>query len=219
MVPSGRVSTVLLCLGVSRGFVRTIAWGLGPSLGLALNLAACVAEYEDWVPPGLDEVPEIDRDGLGGDDDILVYERELRWWTGPTAQRVRLFRRANGDYVLLRQRLQGDEVYGWAEAGLTNAGATRLAGALASVDPSLDEPAPGDYGCTYVDALPATIYLEDPADLEETLRFDYLALCPPEGVVELASFYADVVDLLLECPLDGSWYAGELPVSSIDCAG
>lgn len=193
---------------MSRGFGRTLAWGL--ALGLATSLAACVVDYEDWLPPGLDELPEVDRDEL-------VYERELRWWTGPTAQRVRLYRRAAGDYVLLRQRLQGDEVYGWAEASLTGPGAARLADALAAVDPELDEPAPGDYDCTYVDALPATIQLEDPGDPDATLRFDYLPLCPPEGLVELAGFYEDVVELLLECPLDGSWYAGELPVSSSEC--
>lgn len=44
---------------------------------------------------------------------------------------------------------------------------------------------PGNYECTYVDVLPATIHLDEQS-------VEYRSLCPPEGVLELASFYADV---------------------------
>lgn len=176
----------------------------GIALASVLALSGCVVEYENAAPPGLADAPVLEV------DDELVYERELRWWAAPNIQRARLVRRADGGYLLLRQRWQGTEVYGWSEATLNDAGLARLGDALAVADPTDTEPVAGNYACTHVDALPAVIHVEDQ-------RVEYLSLCPPEGLVELASFYEDVVELMLECPLDGAWYEGELPLSQDDC--
>jgi hypothetical protein len=177
----------------------------GIALASWLALAGCAVEYEDAAPPGLVDAPLLE------DGDELVYERELRWWVAPNVQRARLYRRADGGYLLLRQRLQGQEVYGWSEATLNDFGVAQLGNALAVAEPEDTAPIAGNYDCTYVDALPAVIYVEEE-------RVEYLSLCPPEGLVELARFYEEVVELLLECPLDGSWYEGELPLATDDCA-
>lgn len=176
----------------------------GIALASCLALAGCPVEYEDAAPPGLADAPLLQ------DDDELVYERELRWWVAPMIQRARLYRRGDGGYLLLRQRWQHLEVYGWSEATLNDFGVARLGNALAVADPSDTAPIAGNYACTYVDALPAVIHIDDE-------RVEYLSLCPPEGLVELARFYEDVVELMLECPLDGSWYEDELPLSTVDC--
>lgn len=178
------------------------------ALCAVLGPLGCVVTYDDDAPPGLDEVPALD---VGGDDE-LVFERELRWWTGPRVQRVELILRADGSYVLLRRRWQGPQIYGWAEGTLTVAGGQRLADALAVVDPSQTEPVPGDYDCTYVEALPSVIHVDGEV-------IEYLGQCPPQGAVELAGLYEDLVELLLDCPLDPSWYEGELPIVQDDCAG
>jgi hypothetical protein len=183
--------------------VRTGARGI--ALASCLALTGCLVEYEDDAPAGLSDVP------ARADDDELVYERELRWWVAPNIQRARLYRRVDGSYLLLRQRWQGHAVYGWSEATLNDVGVARRSNALAVADPTDTAPIAGNYDCTYVDALPAVIHVEDQ-------RVEYLSLCPPEGLVELARFYEDVVELMLECPLDGSWYADELPLAVDDCA-
>jgi hypothetical protein len=177
----------------------------GIALASCLALAGCMIEYEDDTPPGLADAPVLE------DGDRLVYERELRWWVEPHSQRARLYRRADDSYLLLRLRRQGQEVYGWSEATLNDVGVARLGNALAVADPSDTAPIAGNYACTYVDALPAVIHVDDQ-------RVEYLSLCPPGGLVELARFYEDVVELLLECPLDGAWYEDELPLSQDDCA-
>jgi hypothetical protein len=177
----------------------------GIALASCLALAGCVVEYEDAAPDGLADAPVLQ------EDDELVYERELRWWVAPTIQRARLYRRADGGYLLLRQRWQWPDVYGWSEATLNDFGVARLSNALAVADPTDTAPIAGNYACTYAEALPAVIHVED-------ARVEYLSQCPPEGLVELARFYEDVVDLLLECPLDGSWYEDELPLATEDCA-
>jgi hypothetical protein len=176
----------------------------GFALASCLALAGCLVEYEDDAPAGLADAPALE------DGDELVYERELRWWIGPNTQRARLYRRADGGYLLLRQRQQGQEVYGWSEATLNDFGVARLSNALAVADPTDTAPIAGNYACTYVDALPAVIHVDDQ-------RVEYLSLCPPEGLVELARFYEDVVELLLECPFDGAWYDDELPLATDDC--
>jgi hypothetical protein len=176
----------------------------GIALASWLALTGCVVEYGDDTPPGLTDAPARE------DDDELVFERELRWWVEPTMQRARLYRRADASFLLLRQRRQGQEVYGWSEATLNDVGVARLDDALAVADPSDTAPVAGNYACTYVDALSAVIYVEDQ-------RVEYLGLCPPAGLVELAGFYEDVVELMLECPLDGAWYEDELPLAVEDC--
>jgi hypothetical protein len=178
--------------------VKTIA------LAGCLALTGCPIEYEPDAP-GLADAPTI------ADDDELVYERELRWWVSPTSQRARLYRRADDSYLLVRQRRQYEEIYGWSKATLNDFGVAQRSNALAVADPTDTAPAPGNYACTYVDALPAVIYVDD-------ARVEYLSLCPPEGLVELARFYEDVVELMLECPFDGSWYEGDVPLAIDDCA-
>lgn len=177
---------------------------LAACLASCLATAGCVVDYEDAAPPGLADAPVLE------DDDELVFERELRWWVAPNIQRARLYRRADGGYLLLRQRWQGPEVYGWSEATLNDLGVAQLSNALAVADPTDTAPIAGNYACTYVDALPAVIHVDDQ-------RVEYLSLCPPEGLVELARFYEDAVELLLECPLDGAWYEDELPLAVDDC--
>jgi hypothetical protein len=184
---------------------RSTSRTCGIALATSLVLTGCLVTYEDDLPPGLADAPVLES------DDELVFERELRWWVAPAVQRARLYRRTDGSYLLLRQRRQGPEVYGWSEATLNDVGTAQLGNALAVADPTDTAPAAGNYACTYVDALPAVIYVDDQ-------RVEYLSLCPPEGLVELARFYEDVVELLLECPLDGSWYEDELPLASDDCA-
>lgn len=166
--------------------------------------SACAADYSNETPPSLAESPSVD------ETDQLVFERQLRWWSAPTSQRALLYQREDGSLLLLRERWNGREVYGWAEGELTDAGEQRLAAALAAVDTSLTQPAPGEYGCTYRETLPAIVYVEDEA-------VEYLSLCPPEGLVELATLYEELVELLLDCPLDPSWYADELPIMQTDC--
>jgi hypothetical protein len=176
----------------------------GIALASCLALAGCVVEYGDDTPSGLPDAPLLE------DDDELVYERELRWWQEPNHQRARLYLRADGSYLLLRLRRQGQEIYGWSEATFNDFGVARLSNALAVADPTDTAPIAGNYECTYIDALPSVIHIGD-QDVE------YLSLCPPGGLVELARFYEDVVELMLECPLDGSWYEDELPLSQDDC--
>jgi hypothetical protein len=176
----------------------------GIVLASCLALAGCAVEYEDDTPPGLPDAPVLE------DGDELVYERELRWWVEPHSQRARLYLRADGSYLLLRLRRQGLEVYGWSEATLNDFGVANLSNAMAVADPTDTAPIPGNYACTYVDALPAVIVIDDQ-------RVEYLSLCPPGGLVELARVYEDMVELMLECPLDGSWYEGELPLDPGDC--
>jgi hypothetical protein len=175
----------------------------GIALALCVALTGCPVVYEP-DEPGLADAPTV------REDDELVFEREIRWWVSPTSQRARLYRRADDSYLLLRQRRQGQEVYGFSEATLNDFGVARLGNALAVADPTDTAPAPGNYACTYVDALPAVIHVED-------ARVEYLSLCPPEGLVELARFYEDVVELMLECPFDGSWYEDDLPLAIDDC--
>ena len=169
-----------------------------------LALGGCAVVYEDDYPAGLESAPELEP------DDELVFERELRWWTAPSRQRARLYLRGDGRYLLVRQRWQGAEVYGWATATLNDVGTARLSNALAVADPEDTAPAPGNYDCTYVDALPATIHIDGE-------RIGYPGLCPPTGLAELARVYEDMVELLLECPMDGSWYEDELPLAQDDC--
>jgi hypothetical protein len=182
---------------------------LASRFALALTLVsatlACAADYSNEIPPSLDESPELD-----DERDELVFERQLRWWSAPASQRARLYQREDGSLLLLRERWDGTAVYGWASAELTEVGEQRLADAIAAVDPSLTQPAPGEYGCTYRETLPAIVYVDDEA-------FEYLSLCPPEGLVELATLYEELVELLLDCPLDPSWYEGELPLAQTDC--
>jgi hypothetical protein len=177
----------------------------GIALVSCLALSGCVVEYDDAAPPGLTDAPVLEA------DDELVYERELRWWVSPNIQRARLYRRADGGYLLLRQRWQWPDVYGWSEATLNDVGVARRSNALAVADPEDTAPIAGNYACTDVDALPAVIYVDDE-------RVEYLSLCPPEGLVELARFYEDVVELMLECPFDGAWYEDELPLAVDDCS-
>jgi hypothetical protein len=174
------------------------------ALALLCASTACHTDYSEDVPPSLADAPSV------AADDQLVFERQLRWWSPPTAQRVRLYSRDDGSWLLLRDRWNGIEVYGWADGLLTSAGEQRLADALAAVDPELTEPAPGEYGCTYRETLPAIVYVDDRA-------FEYLSLCPPEGLAELATLYEEMVELLLDCPLDPSWYMGEVPLEQTDC--
>jgi hypothetical protein len=176
----------------------------GIALASCLAVAGCAIEYENDIPPGLTDAPMLE------DDDELVYERELRWWVEPQYQRARLYRRADDSYLLVRLRRQGPEVYGWSEATLNDFGVANLSNAMAVADPTDTAPLPGNYACTYVDALPAVIYIDDQ-------RVEYLSLCPPGGLVELARVYEDMVELMLECPLDGSWFEDELPLGQGDC--
>lgn len=178
------------------------------ALALVLTLAAagslgCMVTYDDEFP-GLADAPSP------GDDDELVYERELSWPGSPSRQRVGLWLRDDGSYLLLRRRWQGTEVYGWSTATLTDDGQGRLGNALAVADPSMTAPTPGDLDCTSADALRAVLYV-DGEDIE------YLSLCPPQGLVELARVYADMVELMLSCPFDGSWYADPLPIDAGEC--
>ncbi|MFO7561325.1 MAG: hypothetical protein R6X02_01675 [Enhygromyxa sp.] len=182
---------------------------LAPALAAALALfgaaLACTADYSEEPPPSLDEAPSVD-----AQRDELLFERQLRWWTPPSSQRVRLYQRDDGSLFLLRDRWDGTAVYAWAAAELTDAGEQRLADALAAVDPERTEPAPGEYRCTYFETLPAIVYFDGEP-------FEYLSLCPPEGLAELASLYEELVELLLDCPLEPSWYEGELPLAQTDC--
>ena len=168
---------------------------------------ACVETYPNPEIPSLedDAIPSLD-----GDEDTLVFERDLRWWATPTAQRVRIYARADGSYLLLRQRWDGSATYAWAEGALTSAGDQRLADAMAAFDPELDEPAAGNYECTYYDTLPAAVFVEG-------VEYPYASLCPPEGWAGLAGLYEDLGELLLDCPLDPSWYEGEAPLDQTDC--
>jgi hypothetical protein len=162
-----------------------------------------LVSYEpEW--PGLTDAPAL------AENDVLVFERELRWWVAPTSQRARLYLRDDGSYLLLRQRWQGQEIYAWSEATLTDEGVAELANALAVAEPDVTDPAPGEYACTYVEALRSAIVVDEQ-------RVEYLSLCPPEGLVELARAYADMVELMLECPFDGSWYEDALPLTVDDC--
>jgi hypothetical protein len=179
---------------------------LGAFFSWALLLAsACVADYSEEPPPSLDDAPRVD-----AQRDHLVFERQLRWWSPPASQQARLFQRDDGSLLLLREHWDGTAVYGWTSAELTDAGQQRLADALAAVDPDRTEPAPGEYGCTYFETLPAIVYVDDQP-------FEYLSLCPPEGLAELATLYEELVELLLGCPLEPSWYEGELPLTQTDC--
>lgn len=182
---------------------RRLATRFIAAITLACASSACAADYSNEEPPSLAESPIVD-------SDQLVFERQLRWWSPPISQRARLYQREDGSLLLLRERWNGREVYGWAEGELNDAGAQRLTDALAAVDTSLTQPAPGAYECTYRETLPAIVYLDDEP-------FEYLSLCPPEGLAELATFYEELVELLLDCPLDPSWYAGELPLTQTDC--
>ena len=189
-------------MNLARGVAATrFVW----TLALVCASTACAADYSEEPPPSLTDAPSVDLE-----QDRLVFERQLRWWSPPIAQRTRLFERDDGSLLLLRERWDGTAIYAWAEADLTDAGATRFADALAAVDPALAEPAPGEYACTYFATLPAIVYVDDEA-------FEYLSLCPPEGLAELATFYEEVVELLLDCPLDPSWYAGEVPIEQTAC--
>jgi hypothetical protein len=183
-------------LGRSRGWV----WA-----GVVLAASGCLIEYPNEDPPSLTEAPSV------AEGDVLVFERQLRWWSAPTSQRARLFARAAGGYLLLREGWQGVEVYGWAEGELTLAGAVRLSEAEAAVDLDATKPAPGDWDCTYVETLPATVYVEGEG-------IEYLSLCPPVGLAELAGLYEHMVEVLLDCPLDPSWIEGELVLAQTDCA-
>ncbi len=167
--------------------------------------AACYTDYDEPPPPSLADAPGV------GDDDELVFEHSLRWWSPPTAQEARLFRRPDGTLLLLRERWDRTAVYAWAEAELSEAGEARLADALAAVDPTLTEPAPGDYDCVFVDSLTAVVHVDGQA-------FEYLSGCPPEGVAALAELYEDVLVQLLDCPFDPSWVEGEAAVVQTDCA-
>jgi hypothetical protein len=184
---------------------------LAPRLAVAVALAllgsasACLIDYSQEPPPSLDDAPSLD-----AERDSLVFERQLRWWSAPSSQRARLYLRDDGSYLLLRERWDGIAVYAWASAELTDAGDQRLADALANADPDRPHPAPGQFGCVYAETLPATVYLDGQA-------FEYLGLCPPEGLAQLAGLYEELVELLLGCPLDPSWYDGELPLSQTDC--
>ena len=174
-------------------------------LALPCSLTACMRDDADEEPPTLADAPEL------GEGDEIVFERQLRWWTAPTAQRLRLVAREGGGYLLLREGWQGFDVYAWAEGELTAAGVARLAAAEAAVDlEQITEPVPGDWDCTYVETLTATVHVGDQA-------IDYLSLCPPAGVAELAGLYEELSELLLDCPLDPSWYDGELPLTQSDC--
>lgn len=175
------------------------------ALTLCCAAAACTIDYSEDPPPSLDDPPRVD-----AERDTLLFERKLRWWSPPTSQRARLYQRDDGSLFLLRQRWDGTAVYGWAFGELTDAGEQQLVDALALVDPDLRDPAPGHYGCTYQETLPAIVYFDGEA-------FEYLSLCPPEGLVALANLYEDLVELLLDCPLDPSWYEGEPPLSQTDC--
>lgn len=179
--------------------------GMTGILGLSIALAACAVDYSEPLPPSLADAPAVSRER-----DELLFQRSLRWWSDPASQRARLYQREDGSLVLLRDRWDGTAVYAWAEGALTDAGAQRLAAALAAVDTSKPGPAPGEYGCTYANTLEAVVYVEGEA-------FEYLSLCPPEGMIELAGVYEELVELLLDCPLDPSWYAGELPLTQTDC--
>ena len=181
---------------VSRGIALVLA--VGGALG------GCTVVYDDDFPTGLESAPELEP------TDELVFERELRWWIAPSRQRARLYLRADGSYLLVRQRWAGPEVYGWASATLNDVGAAQLSNALAVADPEDTAPLPGNYDCTYVDSLSATIHIDD-----ESVK--YPGLCPPAGLVELARVYGDMVELLLECPFDGSWYDGDMPLVQDDC--
>jgi hypothetical protein len=183
---------------------RLLATRFVAALMIAWAGPACTADYSEEPPASLDDAPSV------GDDDQLVFERQLRWWSPPTSQRARLYQREDGSLLLLREHWTGNDVYGWATAELTPAGEQRLADALAAVDPELREPAPGEYGCTYRETLPAIVYVDDEP-------FEYLSLCPPEGLADLATLYEELVELLLDCPLDPSWYMGELPLAQTDC--
>ena len=167
--------------------------------------SACVVEYDPSLPAGLDDVPTI------SGDDVLVYERDLIWWEFPSAQAARLYLRDDGSYLMLRSDWRHREVYGWATAGSTPEGASALETALANADPGSTGPAPGEFSCTYRESAVATIHLDDE-------MFAYPSLCPPNGLQELAGYYADAVELMLDCPADGSWFEGDPPVSGTDCA-
>jgi hypothetical protein len=169
-----------------------------------LALGGCAVVYEDDFPEGLETAPELEP------TDELVFERELRWWIAPSRQRARLYLREDGSYLLVRQRWQGPEVYGWATGTLNDVGTAQLSNAFAVADPEDTAPVPGNYDCTYVDSLPATIHID-----EESVT--YPSLCPPAGLSELARVYGDVVELLLECPFDGSWYEDEVPLVGGEC--
>jgi len=171
---------------------------------LALTLG-CTVDYSKPPPPSLDDAPTIDRER-----DELLFQRALRWWSEPTSQRALLYRRADGSLLLLRDRWDGTTVYAWGEGTLTAVGEQRLADALAAVDTSKPDPAPGQYACTYSDTLTAVVYVDGEA-------FEYLGLCPPEGMIELTAVYEELVELLLDCPLDPSWYEGEPPLEQSDC--
>lgn len=171
---------------------------------VCVGSTGCIADYSEPEPPVLEQLPEL------GDDDELVFARELRWWSAPTSQRLVMYERADGSYHLRRQAWDGSATYAWAEGTLTAAGDARLEAARASFDPTLSEPAPGNYDCTYYDTLPATIY-------EGEQRYEFASLCPPEGMSELAALYRDLSELLLDCPLDASWFEGELPLSPSAC--
>lgn len=172
----------------------------------AASTTACAVDYSEDPPPSLTDVPPVD-----SERDELVFERSLRWWAAPTSQRARLYRRSDGSWLMIRDFWDGTAAYAWAEGSLTDAGEQRLADALATVDTNKREPAPGEYGCVYADTLGATVYVDGEA-------FEYLTLCPPEGMAELATLYEDMVGLLLDCPLDPSWYDGEPPLEQTDCA-
>lgn len=184
---------------------RPLTARLLAALTLACAALACAADYSEEPPPSLADAPSVD-----AERDQLVFERQLRWWSPPTAQRARLYQRDDGSLLLLRERWDGTAVYAWAEAELTQAGEQRLADALAAVDPDRSEPAPGQYECTYYETLPAIVYVDGEP-------FEYLSLCPPEGLVDLATMYEELVELLLDCPLDPSWYPSELPLTQTDC--
>lgn len=175
------------------------------SVAAVLAGTACRADYPNDEAPSLDDAPSVDPER-----DVLVFERQLRWWSPPIAQRVRLYQRDDGSLLLLRDRWSGVATYGWAEAELDAAGDQRLADALAAADPSLTDPAPGNYACTYAETLTAVVYLD-------SQPFEYLSTCPPEGLADLATFYEEVVELMLDCPLDPSWYDGEVPLVQTDC--
>lgn len=174
------------------------------------SAVACVETYAEPEPPSLsaDDIPTLDQSEGG---DALVFERDLRWWQAPTVQRIRIYDRAEGGLLLLRQRWDGSATYAWATGELTAAGEQRLAEAEAAFDPSLTEPAAGSYECTYHDTLPAAVYVDAAA-------YPYASLCPPEGWAALAKLYEELGELLLDCPLDPSWYEGDaLPLAQTDC--
>ena len=175
-----------------------------PLLCAALTLG-CIADYSEPEPPSLSEVPAL------ADGDTLIYERALRWWSPPTAQRLLMYERADGSLVLFRERWDGSASYAWAEGNLTSAGSQSLVDARASFDPSLGDPPAGDYDCTYYETLLATLVVDGE-------RHDYLSLCAPEGYAALAGVYEQLSELLLDCPLDPDDYEGELPLVQSDCA-